>query len=577
MRESLDTNMVNADTDPLFKLLVESVRDYAIFLLDEHGNVRTWNEGARRIKGYEASEIIGRHFSTFYPQHEIDAGKPDSELVTAARDGRWEEEGWRLRKDGSRFWASVVITALYDSAHHLVGFAKVTRDLTERKRAEEQREVLLEMERRARSEAETALTELRAIHSLTEAALAHLTVPKLLDELLARVRDILEVDTVVVLLMNDDDNVLLPVAAQGIDEERIVGFPIPVGAGFAGRVAAERRPIEINDVATSNVMSPFVRDQGIKSLLGVPLLTEARLVGVLHVGTLQPRQFHETEKQLLQIVSDRIAAAIDRVRLMEAEQEARLEAEMAETRLRTQDAFLETAAHELRSPAASVKAAAQLLMRRSVADPKIDEREWLPFLEIADQEADRLTRLVDKLIESVRVGAQRPGLELAYVDTAALLRRAVELARVHAGERQVSITAPDELWAWVDPLGFEEIVSNLLENAIKYGGDEPVEVNLGTTDDTMLCLDVRDYGTGIALDRRSRLFERFYRATDSSGRHGLGLGLYICREIAKQHGGEIEAEHPPEGGMRFVVKLPLEPRGQDRVLSFLPATSADEP
>jgi PAS domain S-box-containing protein len=120
-----------------FRLLVEGVKDYAIFMLDPEGLVSTWNEGAERIKGYRPAEIIGRHFACFYPEEDRDTGKPAYELNKAAEEGRFEDEGWRLRKDGSRFWASVMITALHDGGGTLRGFAKVTRDVTERKHAEE--------------------------------------------------------------------------------------------------------------------------------------------------------------------------------------------------------------------------------------------------------------------------------------------------------------------------------------------------------------------------------------------------------------------------------------------------------
>ena len=121
----------------LYRLLVESVRDYGIFLLDTEGHVASWNEGAQRIKGYSAEDIIGRHFSTFYPEEDKLAEKPKMELEGATRDGRFEDEGWRIRKDGTQFWANVVITALRTGNGELVGFAKVTRDLTERRAAEQ--------------------------------------------------------------------------------------------------------------------------------------------------------------------------------------------------------------------------------------------------------------------------------------------------------------------------------------------------------------------------------------------------------------------------------------------------------
>ena len=120
-----------------FRLLVEAVRDYAIFMLDPEGHILTWNAGAERIKGYRAEEAIGKHFSIFYPPEDIQAGKTEKELAIARQEGRFEEEGWRVRKDGSLFWADVVITALRDEAGNLYGFGKVTRDLTERKLTED--------------------------------------------------------------------------------------------------------------------------------------------------------------------------------------------------------------------------------------------------------------------------------------------------------------------------------------------------------------------------------------------------------------------------------------------------------
>jgi PAS domain S-box-containing protein len=133
------------------QLLVQGTKDYAFFLLDKYGYVATWNAGAERIKGYKAEEIIGQHFSRFYSQDLIDRGWPDHELEVAQKVGRFEDEGWRLRKDGSRFWANVILTALRDDAGRLLGFSKITRDLTERKRAEEAiRQANTELEERVR-------------------------------------------------------------------------------------------------------------------------------------------------------------------------------------------------------------------------------------------------------------------------------------------------------------------------------------------------------------------------------------------------------------------------------------------
>jgi PAS domain S-box-containing protein len=144
-----------------FRLLVENVADYAIYMLDEAGRVVTWNLGAERMKGYTASEVIGRNFECFFPESDVATGKPARELAGAKAEGRFEDEGWRVRKDGSRFWANALLTALHDAAGNLVGFAKITRDLTARRESEEKDRQLLH-EQIAREMAEKSQAELRA-------------------------------------------------------------------------------------------------------------------------------------------------------------------------------------------------------------------------------------------------------------------------------------------------------------------------------------------------------------------------------------------------------------------------------
>jgi PAS domain S-box-containing protein len=138
----LENPQTSLDVEQYLRLFVEAVRDYAIFMLDPQGKITSWSHTAEQMKGYPAAEIIGKHFSCFYPEEDVRSGKPQRELETAAREGTSEDEGWRVRKDGSRFWASVTITALRDSRGALVGFAKITRDATQRLRADETRREL---------------------------------------------------------------------------------------------------------------------------------------------------------------------------------------------------------------------------------------------------------------------------------------------------------------------------------------------------------------------------------------------------------------------------------------------------
>ncbi|TFI56292.1 PAS domain S-box protein, partial [Sphingomonas parva] len=130
-----------------FQRLVNAVTDYALYMLDADGKIATWNAGARRFKGYEADEVIGRHYSTFFTDEDRDAGLPERALRIAAAEGKFESEGWRVRKDGTRFWAHVVVDPIYDDAGALIGYAKITRDVTEKRAAED---ALRESERRFR-------------------------------------------------------------------------------------------------------------------------------------------------------------------------------------------------------------------------------------------------------------------------------------------------------------------------------------------------------------------------------------------------------------------------------------------
>jgi diguanylate cyclase (GGDEF)-like protein/PAS domain S-box-containing protein len=165
------------DNEGLYRLLVDGIKDYAIFMLDQAGNIVSWNTGAEQIKGYRADEILGRHFSYLYPREDAESGKPQRELACAVKDGSFEEEGWRLKKDGSRFWASVVITALRDGSGDLRGFAKVVRDITKRFEAEaaEKKRQALELsaaERSSKHDFLTGLPNRKLLNERTDHAIA---------------------------------------------------------------------------------------------------------------------------------------------------------------------------------------------------------------------------------------------------------------------------------------------------------------------------------------------------------------------------------------------------------------------
>jgi len=547
----------------LFRLLIDSVRDYAIFLLDPQGHIRSWNAGAQRIKGYTASEIIGKHFSIFYPPTDIRRGKPDYELRIAIEEGRYEEEGWRLRQDGTRFWASVVITALFDASNTLVGFAKVTRDLTERKQAEEERARLLELEREARSHAEFALERLRSIQQVTEAALAHLRLDDLLSELIERIGEILLVDSVTVLLLDPSGDHLVPEAVSGLSPDSRTApldDAIPLGVGIVGQIAAERRGVIVDDLSTSGLSDPLLSKTGLRSIIGAPLSVEGRTLGVLVVGTRYHRRFLQADLDFLQIVADRVAMAIDRARLNEAEQTARRDATAAREAIRLRDEFLSVASHELRNPVAGAKAAAQML-RRATERGQIDSDRLNRYVGMIEQTTNRLAGLTDDLLDVSRLQQGALPLRTREVDVVAMLDAVVERVREQSPSYQLVLDSADApCVAVLDPDRIEQVVENLLSNAIKYtpGGGE-IRVTLAH-DDGGIEVSVRDTGIGLPPGAQARIFEPFGRASNAIQENieGLGLGLYICQKIAEQHGGRLWAESEGEGkGTTMRVWLPI--------------------
>ncbi|HET9737493.1 MAG TPA: GAF domain-containing protein, partial [Solirubrobacteraceae bacterium] len=177
------------------------------------------------------------------------------------------------------------------------------------------------------------MSEFSALQYVTDAALAYLSQDELLEELLSRITEVLSADTAAILLLDESAGVLRARAARGIEEEVEQGVQIPLGRGFAGRIAAERRAIVIEDVDDADILNPILREKGIRSLLGVPLLVEGRVIGVLHVGSLTPRRFTDDETELLQLTGDRLAVAIEHTNLHARERQARETAEAATRRL----------------------------------------------------------------------------------------------------------------------------------------------------------------------------------------------------------------------------------------------------
>ena len=237
-----------------------------------------------------------------------------------------------------------------------------------------------------------------------------------------------------------------------------------------------------------------------------------------------------------------------------SEQVARQEAETAR---RLRDEFLSIAAHELRNPLAGLSLHAQLALRRLRRNDRVDPESVKQSLEGITGQAAKLTRMLDQLMDVSRLEAGKLTLERAPTDLAPLIIQVVAGARGRDGQHLITVATPASLVVNVDPMRLEQVLANLLSNAIKYspaGG--PIDVVLFQPEPHTVELSVRDRGIGIPPETRGAIFDRYYQARAADAKQGLGLGLYVCRQIVQLHGGEISAEFPPDGGTRIVVCLP---------------------
>jgi len=277
--------------DVQLRSLLDGVRDYAIYMLDKDGYVTTWNPGAERIKQYTADEILGKHFSRFFTQEDIDRDRPAELMKLAAQRGRVEHEGWRVRKDGTRFWANVVITAVREPATgEVTGYAKVTRDFTDRKRAEES--VMLQ---------------------LSQALLANMDVRKLLSAISASLAEVVPMDAATLGLYDETKgNMMVQFLAIDADNPQPADVRIPLEGSPVGRAFQTREPVlldRIQDSELANGAAHLTRI-GMKSGCWVPLIHREVVVGALAVASRSEAAFTTREVEMLVQVADQVAMAV---------------------------------------------------------------------------------------------------------------------------------------------------------------------------------------------------------------------------------------------------------------------------
>jgi PAS domain S-box-containing protein len=501
-----------------FRLLVESVRDYAIFMLDPEGRVLTWNAGAERFKGYKADEIIGQHFSRFYPPEALARGLPEHELQVAGETGSFEDEGWRVRKDGTLFWANVVITAVRNADGELLGFAKVTRDLTQRRAHEED---LRRSEERFRL----------LVEGVSEYAIFMLDPNGRVTTWnggAERIKGYKPSE-----IIGQHFSIFYP------DEARESGWPeheLRVAAEKGSFVDIGWRLRKDGTTFWANVTISALRDDA-GQLLGYAKLT---------------RDLTDTKRvEAMEVVNQQ------REEMLDAERSARMAAQRA---TRVKDEFLATLSHELRTPLSAILGWTQILLRGELPKgPDAQQRA----IEVIDRNARAQVQLIDDLLDMSRIMTGKIRLDLHQISLTSIVEAALDSAMPSArakGIRLKAILGASQDTVSADGARLQQVVWNLLTNAIKFtpkGGQ--VQVLLQRVN-SHLELSVSDTGIGIPTNYLPHVFDRFSQKDSSTTRAfgGLGLGLAICKQLVDLHGGSIRAASQGEGmGATFFVQLPL--------------------
>jgi PAS domain S-box-containing protein len=462
------------------QMLVGQVVDYAIIALDPQGIIETWNLGAERVKGYTADEAIGRSFAMFYTEEDRRAGLPMRLLSLAREQGSVEHTGWRLRKDGSRFWADVVITALHDPDGNLTGYAKVTRDLTEQ-------------------------------HALEEA-------------------------------LRSSEQRLRVLIGQ------VVGYAIialdPQGIIETWNRGAERVKGYTADEAIGRSFAMFYTEEDRRAGLPMQLLTSAREQGsVEHTGW-------RVRKDGSRFWGDVVITALH-------DPDGNVTGYAKVTRDRTdvkaledaQDAFYATFNHDFRTPVTAIKGFIDAIRHA-------DDASRGPLIDKVEASAERLLRMVEGLVEFATQRAGQATLVLAEIDLCQVVRAAVQDLSTRFDPSRVEV-ADDVAIVTANGVAMHRVVTNLVVNSLKYSPPgSRVEITFARSRAGYVQMAVSDHGRGIDPRDLDTIFDEFVRGRMAEEDGGSGLGLASVRELVRQQHGHVSIRSEVGVGTTVFIELP---------------------
>ncbi|PCR91278.1 PAS domain S-box protein [Natrinema ejinorense] len=593
------------ESEEAFYSLVDAVEEYAIFRLDRDGHVISWNTGAEQIKGYDRTEILGEEFSTFYTEADRAANVPERNLERALEAGSIEDEGWRVKKDGTRFWATVTITAVRDDDGTHRGYLKVTRDMTDRRERQQELESELQRVLGRVSDAFYAVDdEFRFTHVNDRAEdLLRRSEAELLGKRLWDVfPDLVETDEVW-----DAFHTALETQAQTSFElyydtldfwVEANLYPSETGISVYFRDVTERREREreleeseqryrtLAEHFPNGIVTLFDRDleytlaagKGFDNIPIEPTDLEGEAVHDVWpdetLTALEPAfeaalageersvelSYADREWVLHAVpITDSQGTVFAGVTMAHdiTERKAnqrKLEETVAqlEASNRRLEQFAYAASHDLQEPLRMVSSYLQLIQRRYVDE--LDE-EGEEFLEFAVDGADRMRAMIEGLLEYSRVETQGAPLEPVELDP--LLESVLADLQIQIAETNAEVAVESLPRVRGDADQLRQLFQNLLSNALTYSGDEPPRIHIDADRRGREWeLSVRDDGIGIESTEQDRVFEVFQRLHSREEHPGTGLGLALCQRIVERHGGEIRIDSEPGEGTTVSFTLP---------------------
>ena len=547
-----------------FRFLVQQVKDYSIIYLDTEGRIVSLNEGAERIYGYREEEVIGKHFSILYPKEGIERGDPWRTLEIAVAEGQFKGEGWRVRKDGSRFWSDVVITALHDEIGALKGFSRVARDITERRNAEEAINHRLAME-----ELVVKISN-RFINIDSE------QLDNEINRALEVVKNFTDADRGYLCLRSNDGFRIAHVyesLSSGVGSragELLQGLSLESFPWMFNKLkrGEEICVFNITDLPPeAAVEKEYWRTHStVQALVAIPLILEQKLLGYLALNSDQKRKRWASEDiKLLRLVGEIFANALERKKAEKKRRELELEIlKRQEREFELQRAENEKwiglgqmasgIAHDIRNPINYVSLALDHISGKEKT-AKSKGTKTRKLIENAHSELMRVNDMVQGLLEYGRTQASQLEMESA---SQILAESIAEVLRRHPDEEsRICLEEIEESFPILmqRDLLLRALV-NLIENALEAGGPN-VEVRTGVNYNPRkrdeIVLWVQDSGTGILEENFEKIFTPFFTTKKS----GIGLGLTLVQKWVREMGGQIKVSNVPEGGARFEILFPV--------------------